>query len=114
MIDERCSTQRMLVLRRLTRAITDLLHGQLREYLSALAPLLRPRSILGDYAQGGTREGLRGSEKALQELQSTYKTVASFQALQSAQRIEAPPADHQFLAGNRSGRIYLRGQNGSA
>jgi hypothetical protein len=77
MTDEHYSTQRMLVLRRLTRAISELLHGQLREYLSALAPLLRPRSILGDYVQGGTREGLKGSEKALQELQSTYRTVAS-------------------------------------
>jgi len=77
MIDEHYSTQRMLVLRRMTRAISDLLHAQLREYLSAFAPLLRPRSVLGDYVQGGTREGLKGSEKALQELQSTYRTVAS-------------------------------------
>jgi hypothetical protein len=77
MMNEHYSTQRMLVLRRLTRAVSDFLQGQLREYLSALAPLLRPKSILGDYVQGGTREGVKGSEKALQELQSTYRTVAS-------------------------------------
>jgi len=89
MIDERYSTQRMLVLRRLTRAVSDLLHTQVREYLSALAPLLRPRRVFGDYVQGGTKEGLRGSEKALQELQSAYKTVAGSKPFSSARQRRA-------------------------
>jgi hypothetical protein len=90
MLDEHYSTQRMLVLRRLTRAISELLHGQLRECLSALAPLLRPRSVLGEYVQGGTREGLKGSEKALQELQSTYRTVASSKPFNLSNELRLP------------------------
>jgi hypothetical protein len=109
MIDEHYSTQRMLVLRRLTRAISDLLHGQLREYLSALAPLLRPRSVLGDYVQGGTREGLKGSEKALQELQSIYRTAASSKPFNlpnelriplriTSSSLEITPAEYTYTA----------------
>jgi hypothetical protein len=109
MIDEHYSTQRMLALRRLTRAVSDLLHGQLREYLSALAPLLRPRSVLGDYVQGGTKEGLKGSEKALQELQSTYRTVASSKPFNlphelriplriASSSLEITPAEYAYTA----------------
>jgi hypothetical protein len=109
MNEEQYSTQRMLVLRRLTRAISNLLHEQLREHLSALAPLLRPRSVLGDYVQGGTREGLKSSEKALQELQSTYRTVASSKPFNlpnelriplriASSSLEITPAEYTYTA----------------
>jgi hypothetical protein len=109
MIDEHYSTQRMLVLRRSTRAISELLHAQLREYLSALGPLLRPRSVLGDYVQGGTREGSKSSEKALQELQSTYRTVANSKPFNlpielriplhiASSSLEITPAEYTYAA----------------
>jgi hypothetical protein len=76
MSDERWTTQRLIGLRRVTRAIAELLHGHLREYLSTLSPSLRPASVLGEYIQGGSKEVSTGAGKAFQELQSVYASVA--------------------------------------
>jgi hypothetical protein len=42
------STERMLTLRRITRSMADILRQQLKEYLSTVSPLLRPKSVFGD------------------------------------------------------------------
>ena len=76
MSDEGWSTKRLIVMRRATRAIGDLLHSQLKDYLSALAPLFRPAGILGEYVQGGTKEMSALAMKAFQELQAVYGTAA--------------------------------------
>lgn len=75
-MEESYDIQRLLVLRKLTRAIADLLRGQMKEYLSTLAPLVRPRAVLGDYVQGSTRETSKIADTAFKELQSVYETVA--------------------------------------
>jgi hypothetical protein len=49
----RDSIQSLLVLRKLTRAIADVVRAQMTEYLSTLTPLLKPSALLGDYIQGG-------------------------------------------------------------
>src|SRR4051812_25681940 len=72
----RDSVQSLLVRRKLTRAITDAVRVQMTEYLRALAPLLRPKAVLGDYVQGGSKEPSRKSDKAFSELQALYETVA--------------------------------------
>jgi len=76
MTDQGWSTQRLIVLRRATRAIADLLHGQLKEYLAALSPLFRPAVILGEYVQGGAKEMSATAIKAFQDLQAVYGTAA--------------------------------------
>jgi hypothetical protein len=76
MTEEGYDIQRLLVLRKLTRAISDLLRGQMKEYLSTLAPLLRPRATLGDYVQSSTRETSRIADAAFKELQGIYESVA--------------------------------------
>ena len=60
----RDSVQSLLVLRKLTRAITDAVRVQMTEYLKTLTPLLRPKAVLGDYVQGGPKEPSRKSDKA--------------------------------------------------
>jgi hypothetical protein len=75
-MDGRESTQSLLVLRKLTRAIADAARAQMTEYLATLAPLLRPQTVLGDYIQGGQKESTRKAEKAFKELQTLYGTVA--------------------------------------
>lgn len=87
---ERYSTQRMLVLRRLTRAISDLLRGQLREYLSALAPMFRPASLLGEYVQGSTKGTLVTSERAFDELKSVFATSASSKPFSLTRELRSP------------------------
>jgi hypothetical protein len=74
-MDEQYTIQRLLKLRKLTRAVADLLRGQIKDYLGTLAPALRPRGVFGEYIQGGAKEGFRGSEKNYQDLQALYRTV---------------------------------------
>ncbi|HEY0077390.1 MAG TPA: hypothetical protein VGB73_02010 [Pyrinomonadaceae bacterium] len=76
-MEEGYSIQRLLVLRKLTVAISRLLSEQMREYLTTLAPLLRPKAVLGDYIQSNIKEPSRpGAEKAFKELQSLYEQIA--------------------------------------
>jgi hypothetical protein len=70
------STKKLLVLRKLTRAVADVLRGQLKEYLATLGPLLRQRSVLGDAVESATKEPVKGSEAAFKELQGFYESVA--------------------------------------
>jgi hypothetical protein len=76
-MEEPANIQKLLALRKLTRLMSDLLRGQMKEYLSTLAPLLRPKVVFGDYIQGDTKEMVKGADKAFNELQSLYETVAS-------------------------------------
>jgi hypothetical protein len=89
-MDESYSTKRLLVLRKLTRAVADLLRGQLKDYLATLSPLLRPRAVLGDYVQGATKETVKGSEAAFKELQSLYETVAGSKPFNLPRELKPP------------------------
>ena len=75
-MEERYGTEKLLILRKLTRAIADLLRAQMKEYLSALAPLLRPSVAFGEYIQGGSKSPVKGAEKAFKDLQALYESVA--------------------------------------
>ena len=70
-------TQSLLTLRKLTRAIADTARAQMTEYLATLAPLLRPKMVLGDYVEDGSKESSRRSDKALKDLQTLYEKVAA-------------------------------------
>ncbi len=76
-MEGRDSIQSLLVLRKLTRAIADTARTQMVEYLTVLAPLLRPRTVLGDYIHGSSKEGAPKAEKAFKELQALYASVAA-------------------------------------
>jgi hypothetical protein len=76
-MDGRDSTHSLLVLRKLTRAIADVVRAQMTEYLATLAPLMRPKMILGEHVEDGTKESTRRSDKAFKELQSLYETVST-------------------------------------
>lgn len=76
-MEENYSLQRLLTLRKLTRAVTDLLRGQMKEYLGTIAPLLRPKTVLGEYIKSSTREMVPNANIAFKELQTLYDTIAS-------------------------------------
>jgi hypothetical protein len=84
-MEERYSTERLLVLRKLTRAIADLLRGQLKDHTSTLAPLMHPKNVLGNYVGGQTYEVSRTGEKAFNELREHY------QAIVKSRRFNLPP-----------------------
>jgi hypothetical protein len=81
--------QRLLVLRKLTRAVADLLRGQLKDYVSTITPLLRPRSVLGEHVHG-IRETAPGQEKAIQELQNAYKSLAGSKSFNLPKDLTTP------------------------
>jgi len=91
-MEERNDIQKLLVLRRLTRGISDLLRGQMKEYLSTLAPLLRPKVVFGDYIQGSTKELVKGADKTFKELQVIYENVASANPFFLSKELK-PPLD---------------------
>jgi hypothetical protein len=84
--------EKLLALRKLTRATTDLLRGQIKEYLGTLAPLLRPQAILGGYIQGTTKDIVKGADLAFKELQALYESVAGSK-LYNLPRELKPPID---------------------
>ena len=63
-MDGRDNIQSLLVRRKLTRAIADVARAQMLEYLGVLAPLLRPRTVLGDYIHGSTKEGAPRADRS--------------------------------------------------
>jgi hypothetical protein len=76
-MDEPYSTQRLLVLRKLTRTLSDYLRNQLRGYVTTLTPLLRPRVVLGDYVESSVKETVKGADKAFHDLKSIYEGIVT-------------------------------------
>jgi hypothetical protein len=86
------TTERLLALRKLTRAIADFLRGQMKEYLGTLAPLLRPQVVLGGYTHGSIKDPVKGADQAFKELQSLYESVGSAKPFSLTQELK-PPLD---------------------
>jgi hypothetical protein len=118
---ERDGVQSLLVLRKLTRAITDVVRVQMMEYLKVLTPLLKPKAVLGDYVQGGPKEPSRKSDKAFGDLQALYDTVATAKPYNlprelapplifSSVGLEITPLDYTHVAqsGTDTRRIKVR------
>jgi hypothetical protein len=94
---ETWNTQKLLDLRKLTRAVADALRNELAEHLATLLPIFRPRNLLGSYVQGAPKD-LRGSDKAFKELQGLYEGVASTKPFSLPRDLKAPiPVDATAL-----------------
>jgi len=76
-MDEPLTSKRLVVLRKLTRAIADFVRGQFKDHLTTLAPLLRPRTVLGEYVKSDVKESVKGSEAAFKDMQALYAKVAT-------------------------------------
>jgi len=117
----RDGVQSLLVLRKLTRAITDVVRVQMTEYLKTLTPLLRPKAVLGDYVTGGVKEPSRKSDKAFADLQALYDSVATAKPYNLPRELAPPlsfasptleitPLDYVHVAqsGGETRRIKVR------
>jgi len=89
-MEERVSTQRLLALRKLTRSVSELLRDQMRNYLSTLSPLFRPRNVLGNYAGSGAYEASRTGEKAFRDLQELYQSLAQSKLYRLPTELKTP------------------------
>jgi hypothetical protein len=83
---------RLLELRRLTRAIDDFLRARVREYVATLGPLVRPRTVLGDFVQGPGKESVRGADAAWKKVVALYEAVAPKAPFHLARDLR-PPLD---------------------
>lgn len=59
-------------LHNLTAEVQKICRGQLRKYLDALAPLFRPRRVLGDHMEGAGKESVTGADQTFAELRDIY------------------------------------------
>ena len=59
-------------LHNVTNEVSKICRGQLRTYLDALAPLFRPRRVLGNHMDGAGKETVTGADQNLAELHDTY------------------------------------------
>jgi hypothetical protein len=86
----RDSIQSILVLRKLTRAIADAVRVQMLEYLTAMTPLLQPKTVLGDYIYGVAKEPTFRADKQLKEMLAMYEKVAVGKPFNLAKEISPP------------------------
>ena len=89
-MEERYSIQQLLALRKLTRAISDLLRGELLEYLSTLSPLLRPVLVLGEYIASASKATAKGADRTFRDMQGLYETLAGSKAFDISKELKPP------------------------
>jgi hypothetical protein len=89
-MDDQITIQKLLSLRKVTRAVGDLLRGLLKEYLATLGPLLRPRIVLGEFIAGAPKEPTSGADKVFKDLQTAYEAVAGTRLYGLPKELKAP------------------------
>ena len=89
-MEEHYNTQRLLTLRRSTRAIADFMRSQMKDYLSTLAPLFHPRSVFGTYVEGSGYDASRTGEKQFAELQDSYQKIAQSKSYSLSTELRTP------------------------
>ena len=80
---------RLLELRRLTTALAGFFNRLLQEYLANLAPMLQPRSLLGDLVRF-EKCAVKDQDVALQQLTKLYEPVARVSALNLQAELTTP------------------------
>ena len=89
-MDEGYDLQKLRSLRKLTRAIAESLRSELKEHLSTVTLLLRPRTILGDFVDSSTKGEVKGSDAAFRDLRSRYVSVAGGRPYGLAKELSSP------------------------
>jgi len=84
------SIERVQSLRRLTRAVADLLTERLTTYLATLSPLFRPRRVLGEHIRGAEKEPMKGADRAFREMQGLFDAVARGKPFTLARDLKSP------------------------
>lgn len=100
---------RLLVLRKITRAMSELLGQELKSHLATLAPLVQPRGVFGQHLRGGEKQALKGDTEAFDELRSLYSALAGKGPLSLPKQLDPPldvlqtsldlhPAEYSYVA----------------
>ncbi len=89
-MNESFTIERVLGLRRLTRAVADTLTEQVTAYLYTLGPLFRPRRVLGEHIRGSEKDPVKGADRAFREMQALFDTVARAHPFTLARELKSP------------------------
>jgi hypothetical protein len=89
-MDNTQSTKTLLVQRKLTRAVGQVLSEQMDSYVATLAPLFRPKLMLGVHVQGIGGDLARSADQAFKELQGLYAKIATAQPFLLPPDLESP------------------------
>jgi hypothetical protein len=89
-MDDGIDLQRLLALRKLTRAVSDALTAEMRDALTTLAPLLAPRTVLGDFVQGASKTTVRGADRVWKEVEGLYAAIAPKAPFNLARDLKPP------------------------
>lgn len=119
-MDNAFDIPKLLVLRKLTRAVADTLSGELKTHLSTLSSLIQPRQVFGEYLRGGSKHGTTDTDKAFRQLQELYKSLAQTKTFSLRDDFESPvdilnaaveitPTEyvHEAVSGNEKKRITV-------
>ena len=89
-MDQGYDLQRLRSLRKLTRAIAESLRSELKEHLSTVTLLLRPRTVLGDFVEGSAKGEVKGSDTAFREMRGRYEVVAGGRPYLFSKELSSP------------------------
>ena len=117
-MDQQFDIPRLITLRKLTSALSDHFAKQVAEYLSHLAPLLHPRTILGELIRG-EKLSVRGQDLAFQELLKLYQSVGPARPFNTLAELKPPldifgstpeitPASYLYTPAGSSKKITIR------
>ncbi len=92
------NSQKLIELRKVTRAVADLMRSDLKQWLATLMPLLQPRTLLGHYVQGAGKEPVRGGDRVFKELVGAYEAVSGSKPFSLPRDLKPPlPVDSSAL-----------------
>lgn len=76
-VNRQFSPEQLGRLHKITQQVEKICRAQLQEYLEALAPLFRPRRLLGDHMEGAGKESVAYADKNFNELREIYFKACS-------------------------------------
>lgn len=89
-MDSPIDFQRLLKLRKLTRAVSEHFSKQLRSYLRILTPLLDPRRTFGTYIHRDSKLSPPNAEKQFSELAKVYESLRGQGPCERLEKLSTP------------------------
>jgi len=90
-MDQPFDISRLLVLRKVTRGISDLFGARLRRYLGTLSVLIQPRNVFGEHIRSTAKQqSIKGADEAFEQLRGLYMALADASPFNLPRELESP------------------------
>lgn len=102
-------TSKMLLLRKVTRAISERLETQLISHLGTLSPLVQPRTVFGKYLRSSVKQSVKEEAESFEQVRSIYASLAGQAPFNLPKELDSPldipntsleviPAEYSYVA----------------